>query len=297
MTKERIGWIGTGVMGAAMAKRLLDAGYALTVYNRTKSKAELLLDAGAEWAGDPRATAGASDIVISIVGYPRDVEEVYLGEVGVLSADDLPRIVIDMTTSSPDLATRIAAEAQRKGVHSIDAPVSGGDVGAKNGTLSIMMGGDESAIETVRPILEYLGQRITRLGGPGSGQHTKMVNQILISTMMIGACEGLMYAGHAGLDLKKVIEAVGSGAAGSWTINNLGPRIADRNFEPGFYVEHFIKDMNIALAEGRRMNLSMPGLALAEQLYEAVQAQGYGRKGTHALMLALESLSGVHVSD
>jgi len=288
---ERIGWIGTGVMGASMAGRLIDAGYALTVYNRTKAKAQPLLDRGAQWADSPAAAAQGADVVATIVGYARDVEEVILGQAGVLAASKAPRVIVDFTTSSPDLAQRIAREAAGRGVQSLDAPVSGGDVGARNGTLSIMVGGDAAALDTVRPILAHLGQKITHVGPHGSGQHTKMVSQILIATMMIGVCEGLLYAQRAGLDPLKVIEAVGSGAAGSWSINNLGPRIVKRDFAAGFYVEHFLKDMGIALAEARRMNLTLPGLALAEQLYRAVAAHGHGRSGTQALMIALERLS------
>lgn len=290
---KTVGWIGTGVMGAAMASRLLDAGYSLRVFNRTRTKAEPLLARGAQWAESPAVAADGADVAVSIVGYPHDVQETFLGTAGVLAAARPPRIVIDMTTSSPDLARTIAQRAGGRGIKSLDAPVSGGDVGARNGTLSIMVGGEESALAALRPMLEHLGKKITLLGGPGAGQHTKMVNQILIATMMIGVCEGLIYAQRAGLDPMQVIEAVGSGAAGSWSINNLGPRIARRDFAPGFYVEHFIKDMGIALAEARRMSLSLPGLAMAEQLYQSVRAHGHGRSGTQALMLALESLSAI----
>ena len=290
---KRIGWIGTGVMGASMAGRLIDAGYALTVFNRTRAKAQTLLDRGAAWADSPAAAAEGADVVATIVGYPHDVEEVILGQAGVLAASSPPRILIDFTTSSPDLAQRIAREAASGGVASLDAPVSGGDVGARNGTLSIMVGGDAAALNALRPMLEHLGKKITHLGLPGAGQHTKMVNQILIATMMIGVCEGLIYARRAGLDPMQVIEAVGSGAAGSWSILNLGPRIVKRDFNPGFYVEHFLKDMGIALTEARRMNLSLPGLVLAEQLYQSVRAHGHGRSGTQALMLALEKMSAI----
>lgn len=288
---ERIGWIGTGVMGASMAGRLIDAGYALTVFNRTRARVQALLDRGAAWADSPADAAEGADVVATIVGYPRDVEQVILGEAGVLAASKPPPIIIDFTTSSPDLAQRIAHEAATREIAALDAPVSGGDIGARNGTLSIMVGGDAAALDSIRPILAHLGQKVTHLGPPGSGQHTKMVNQILIATMMIGVCEGLLYAHRAGLDPLRVIEAVGSGAAGSWSINNLGPRIVKRDFAPGFYVEHFLKDMGIALAEARRMNLALPGLALAEQLYRAVEAHGHGRSGMQALTLALERLS------
>jgi 3-hydroxyisobutyrate dehydrogenase len=291
--KTRIGWIGTGVMGRWMCQHLLTTGYQGTVYNRTRDKAWPLLDAGAAWADTPRAVAERSDAVFAIVGFPRDVREVFLGPQGALAGSKPGTILVDMTTSEPSLAQEIAATAKGRGVGSIDAPVSGGDVGAKNAALSIMVGGDDEVVEAARPLLECMGKTIVHQGPAGAGQHTKMVNQVLIATAMVGVCEALLYGYKAGLDLKTVLQSVGGGAAASWSLNNLGPRIIDRNFEPGFFVEHFIKDMGIALDEARRMNLSLPGLALANQLYLAVQAQGWGRKGTHALMLALEQLSNV----
>jgi len=289
----RIGWIGTGVMGASMCGHLIDAGFSATVYSRTRSKAEPLLAKGAAWADSPRAVAEVSDIVFSIVGFPADVREATLGENGSLSGCRAGSILVDMTTSEPALAIEIAEAAAAKGVASIDAPVSGGDVGAREARLSIMIGGDAEAVESLQPCWQAMGKTIVRQGGPGAGQHTKMVNQTLIATGMIGVCEALLYAHKAGLDLDTVLPSVASGAAGSWSLSNLGPRIIARNFDPGFFVEHFIKDMGIALAEARRMNLSLPGLALAEQLYQAVAAQGHARDGTHALMLALASLSDV----
>ncbi len=291
--KTRVGWIGTGVMGRWMCQHLMTKGYHATVYNRTKDKAAPLLDAGAEWADTPQKVAARADVIFAIVGFPKDVREVFLGSQGALSGARAGGILVDMTTSEPSLAREIYDAAKAKGVGSVDAPVSGGDVGAKNAALSIMVGGDADAVEAVRPLLECMGKTIVHQGGPGAGQHTKMVNQVLIATNMIGVCEALLYGYKAGLDLKTVLQSVGGGAAASWSLNNLGPRIIDRNFEPGFFVEHFIKDMHIALDEAERMNLALPGLALAKQLYEAVRAQGYGRKGTHALMLALEHLSNV----
>jgi 3-hydroxyisobutyrate dehydrogenase len=291
--KTRIGWIGTGVMGQSMCRHVLAKGYSVTVYNRSREKARPLLDAGAAWADTPRALAERSDVVFAIVGFPKDVREVFLGPQGALAGSRPGMILVDMTTSEPSLAREIYEAAKAKGVASVDAPVSGGDVGAKNAALSIMIGGDADAVEAIRPLLECMGKTIIHQGPAGAGQHTKMVNQVLIATNMIGVCEGLLYGYKAGLDLKTVLQSVGVGAAGSWSLNNLGPRIMDRNFEPGFFVEHFIKDMGIALDEARRMNLCLPGLALAHQLYVAVQAQGWGRKGTHALMLALEQLSGI----
>jgi 3-hydroxyisobutyrate dehydrogenase len=291
--KTRIGWIGTGVMGRWMCQHLISKGYRATVYNRSRDKAGPLLDAGAAWADTPRAVAERSDVAFAIVGFPRDVREVFLGPQGALAGSRPGAIFVDMTTSEPSLAREIYDAARAKGVASVDAPVSGGDVGARNATLSIMVGGDAEAVEAVRPLLECLGKTIIHQGPAGAGQHTKMVNQVLIATNMIGVCEALLYGYKAGLDLKTVLQSVGGGAAASWSLNNLGPRIIDRNFEPGFFVEHFIKDMGIALEEARRMDLSLPGLALANQLYLAVKAQGFGRKGTQALMLALEHLSNV----
>lgn len=291
--KTRVGWIGTGVMGRWMCQHLITKGYKATVYNRTKEKARPLLDAGAAWGDSPRAVAERSDAVFAIVGFPRDVREVFLGTQGALGGSRPGTLLVDMTTSEPSLAREIYEAAKANGVGSIDAPVSGGDLGAKNATLSIMVGGDADAVEAARPLLECMGKTIVHQGPAGAGQHTKMVNQILIATNMIGVCEALLYGYKAGLDLKTVLQSVGGGAAASWSPNNLGPRIIDRNFEPGFFVEHFVKDMGIALDEAKRMHLALPGLALANQLYLALQAQGWGRKGTHALMLALEQLSNV----
>jgi 3-hydroxyisobutyrate dehydrogenase len=291
--KTRVGWVGTGVMGRWMCQHLISKGYRATVYNRTKDKAGPLLQAGAEWTDSPQKVAERSDVVFAIVGFPRDVREVFLGGQGALAGCKAGTVLVDMTTSEPSLAREIYEAAKAKGVGSVDAPVSGGDVGAKNAALSIMVGGDADAVEAVRPLLECMGKTVVHQGGAGAGQHTKMVNQVLIATNMIGVCEALLYGCKAGLDLKTVLQSVGGGAAASWSLNNLGPRIIDRNFEPGFFVEHFIKDMGIALDEARRMNLALPGLALANQLYLAVKAQGYGRKGTQALMLALEHLSNI----
>ena len=289
----RIGWVGTGVMGRWMCQHLMTKGYAATVYNRTKERAQPLLDAGATWADTPADVARRSDVVFAIVGFPKDVREVFLGSKGMLTVARPGLALVDMTTSEPSLAREIHEAAKTKGVASLDAPVSGGDVGAKNAALSIMVGGEADVVEALRPLLEGMGKTIVHQGPPGAGQHTKMVNQILIASNMVGVCEALLYGWKAGLDLKTVLQSVGGGAAASWSLNNLGPRIIDRNFEPGFFVEHFIKDMGIALDEAKRMNLALPGLALANQLYLAVQAQGFGRKGTQALYLALEKLSGI----
>jgi len=291
--KTRIGWIGTGVMGRWMCQHLITKGYKATVYNRSKDKLQPLLELGAAAADSPKKVAEASDVVFAIVGFPKDVREVFLGANGALAGSKQGNILVDMTTSDPSLAIEIHAAAKAKGVQALDAPVSGGDVGAKNAALSIMIGGDKSTVETVTPLFECMGKTIIHQGAPGAGQHTKMVNQILISSNMVALCEGLLYGYKAGLDLETVFKSVSVGAAGSKALEVLGPRIMARNFEPGFYVEHFIKDMGIALAEAEKMNLSLPGLGLAKQLYEAVRAQGYGRKGTQALMLALEAISGI----
>jgi 3-hydroxyisobutyrate dehydrogenase len=291
--KTRIGWIGTGVMGSSMCGHLLDAGFSATVFNRTKAKADGLLTKGAAWADNPRAVAETSDCVFTIVGYPSDVRSVILGQDGVLAGCRPGMIVADMTTSEPSLAVEIAEAAAGTGVAAIDAPVSGGDVGAREARLSIMIGGDKEAVNALTPCWEAMGKTIVHQGGPGAGQHTKMVNQVLIATGMIGVCEALLYGYRAGLDLETVMKSVASGAAGSWSLSNLGPRIIQNNFDPGFFVEHFIKDMGIALEESKRMGLSMPGLALGHQLYLSLQANGHGRDGTHALELALASLSGI----
>jgi 3-hydroxyisobutyrate dehydrogenase len=289
----RVGWVGTGVMGTSMCGHVLDAGYSLTITTRTRERAAPLLERGASWADSSADVAAAADVVFSIVGYPSDVRAVVLGEDGVLAGASRGSTFVDMTTSEPALAVEIHAEARERGVDAIDAPVSGGDVGAREGTLSIMVGGDETAVEHVRPLLETMGKTIVHQGGPGAGQHTKMVNQILIATGMIGVCEALLYGYKAGLDLECVMDSVASGAAGSWSLSNYGPRMLAGDFAPGFVVDHFVKDMGIALAEAKRAKLSLPGLALAEQLYVALQAQGGGRKGTHSLIQALASLSDI----
>ena len=291
--KTRIGWIGTGVMGRSMVGHLMAAGYEATIYNRTSAKTDDLVARGAKRAASPKAVAEASDIVFAIVGFPRDVREVFLGDEGLLAGSRPGSVLVDMTTSEPSLAVEIYDAAKSKGVASIDAPVSGGDIGAKEARLSIMVGGDQPVVDALQPLLSVMGKTIVHQGGRGAGQHTKMVNQILISTNMIGVCEALLYAFKAGLDLNTVLQSVSPGAAGSWSLSNLGPRMIAGNFDPGFFVEHFLKDMGIALAESRRMGLALPGLALAEQLYRAVEAQGMGRNGTHALLLALAHLSNV----
>jgi 3-hydroxyisobutyrate dehydrogenase len=291
--QTRVGWIGTGVMGQSMCGHIVAKGYKATVYSRSKEKAKGLLDKGAAWADTPKAVAEKSDIIFAIVGFPPDVREVFLGKEGALAGCRPGCILVDMTTSEPSLAREIYEAAKAKSVAGVDAPVSGGDVGAKNAALSIMVGGDTDAVEAVKPLFECMGKTIVHQGPAGAGQHTKMVNQILVASSMIGVCEALLYAHKSGLDATTVLQSVTTGAANSWSLQNLGPRIIARNFEPGFFVEHFIKDMGIALKECERMGICLPGLALVHQLYVAVRAQGLGRKGTQALMLALETISNI----
>lgn len=289
--KTTIGWMGTGVMGNSMCGHLMAAGYQAVVYTRTRAKAETLIQKGAKWADTPKELASRCDVVFGIVGFPSDVEQVFLSPEGALAGARPGTILVDMTTSKPSLAVEIHDRAKAKGVFSLDAPVTGGDIGAKNAALSIMVGGETEALEAVRPLFSAMGKIIVHHGPAGSGQNAKMVNQILIAGNMVGVCEALTYAFRAGLDVEKVLQSVSSGAAGSFSLNSLGPRILKGDFEPGFYVEHFIKDMGIALEESRRMGLFMPGLALVQQLYLAVQAQGMGKKGTQALILALQRMA------
>ncbi len=292
-SNTRVGWIGTGVMGTSMCGHLMSNGYPATIFSRTRDRAKTLLDRGATWADSPKAAAENSDVLFAIVGFPADVREVFLGPNGALAGSSPGKVLVDMTTSEPSLAREIYDAAKAQSADSVDAPVSGGDIGAREARLSIMIGGDKDVVERLRPLFECMGKTIIHQGPAGSGQHTKMVNQILIATGMIGVCEALLYGFKAGLDLNTVLESVSGGAAGSWSLTNYAPRMLKGNFDPGFFVEHFIKDMGIALAESKRMNLSLPGLALAEQLYVALKAQGHGRKGTQSLILALAKLSSV----
>lgn len=291
MTKK-IGWIGTGVMGSSMCMHLIKAGNKAYVYNRTKSKADQLVAEGATWCNSPAEVAKQADIIFTIVGYPIDVEQTILGENGVLAHADSGKIIVDMTTSEPVLAQRIAEESTAKGVGVLDAPVSGGDLGARNATLAIMVGGEQKTFDEVNPLFEIMGSNIKLMGKAGAGQHTKMCNQILIAGTMIGTVESLLYAYKADMNLNEVIDVIGSGAAGSWSINNLGRRIADDDFNPGFFIKHFVKDMGIALDEAKRMNLSLPGLALVNQFYISAMALGYEELGTQALYKVLEKMNG-----
>lgn len=278
-----IGFIGTGVMGKSMAKNLIKAGYELLVYNRTKSKAQELIELGAAWKDSPAEIAKEADTVITMVGYPKDVRELYLGEGRVIENAKKGSYLIDMTTSSPKLAVEIYKEAKGRGLYALDAPVSGGDVGAREATLSIMVGGDREAFEEVKPIFEAVGKNIVLQGKAGAGQHTKMSNQIAIASNMIGVCEAMAYAKKAGLDPKLVLKSIESGAAGSWSLSNLAPRMLDGDFRPGFYIKHFIKDMKIALESAEEMGLKTPGLKLALSLYEELAEKGEEDSGTQAL--------------
>lgn len=278
-----IGFIGTGVMGKSMAGHLLDAGYQLTVYTRTKEKAADLLEKGAVWSETPREVAQKADVIFTIVGYPSDVEEIYLGEDGLIANGKQGSYLIDMTTSTPSLAKKIYEQAKENGMNALDAPVSGGDVGAREAKLAIMVGGDNEAFLKVEPLLNILGTNIVHQGVAGAGQHTKMCNQIAIASNMIGVSEAIIYAQKAGLDPETVLKSISTGAAGSWSLSNLAPRMINGNFEPGFYIKHFIKDMKIALDEAKRMDMEVPGLSLALSLYEQLAGKGEENSGTQAL--------------
>jgi 3-hydroxyisobutyrate dehydrogenase len=291
LSSLRISWIGTGVMGRSMCGHLLAHGARVAVFTRTREKAQPLLDRGAVWADSPRAAAGQGDVVFTMLGFPADVRVVYFSENGLLADVRRNAVLVDMTTTEPSLAIEIAQAAAAREAAALDAPVSGGDVGAQNATLAIMVGGDVSALDRVRPLLEAMGRTVVHEGPPGTGQHTKMCNQIVIAGTMIGVCESLLYGACAGLDLNTMLQSIRGGAAGCWTLENLAPRVLKGNFDPGFMVDHFIKDMGIALDEAARMHLALPGLALVRQLYLAVAAQGHARSGTHALYLALKDLS------
>lgn len=284
MGKERIAFIGTGVMGASIVKHLLQNGHEVTVYTRTKEKAEPLIALGASWASSPAEAFKEKDIALTMVGYPADVEEVYFGENGLFQTAKAGNIVIDMTTSEPTLAKKLYAHAQTLGIEALDAPVSGGDVGAQNGTLSIMVGGDQITFNRAVPVLQQFGANIVYQGEAGAGQHAKMCNQIVIASGMIGVCESLAYGLKAGLDLSTVLQSISSGAAGSWSLSNLAPRMIKEDYAPGFYIKHFVKDMKIALDESKKMGISLPGLALAYEMYEKLIEAGYGENGTQALL-------------
>ncbi len=288
---KKIGWVGTGVMGHSMCRHLMEAGFQVSLYSRTREKAADLIASGASWCDSPREVAEASDVVFSIVGMPSDVREVFLSDQGVLAGCQPGNIVVDMTTSEPQLAIEIAEAAQALKVHAVDAPVSGGDIGAKSGTLSIMIGGAADVVAALEPCWKAMGKTYVRQGEAGCGQHAKIVNQILVAAGMIGVCESLLYAQQSGLNLETVLKSVSSGAAGSWALSNLAPRIVSGQFDPGFFVDHFVKDLGIAMQESKRMSLKLPGLELACELYDRVVERGDGQLGTHALQMTLSEMS------
>lgn len=282
--KQKVGFIGLGVMGQSMAKHILQAGYPLYVYTRTKEKAKGLIQLGATWINSISELSKECEFIITMIGYPKDVEDVYLGENGIISSAKPGTYVIDMTTSQPSLAKKIYEQAKLKNIQSLDAPVSGGDIGAREARLAIMVGGDKDAFDHCLPLFEIMGQNIVYQGEAGSGQHTKMCNQIAIAAGMIGVCEAISYAKKSGLDPANVLKSITTGAAGSWSLSNLAPRMLSDDFEPGFYIKHFIKDMGIALEESNAMELYTPGLELAYKLYEQLAKAGYEEEGTQALV-------------
>jgi 3-hydroxyisobutyrate dehydrogenase len=284
MAALNIAFIGTGVMGRSMAAHLLKGGHTLHVFNRTKARAQPLLDAGAHWHATAGAAAANADFVFTIVGFPLDVEETYFAPQGILAHAKPGAVLIDMTTSSPLLAQRIATAAAQRNLGALDAPVSGGDIGAKQARLVIMVGGDAATFDRAKPLLELMGKNIVRQGGPGAGQHCKMANQISIASIMMSWCEALTYAQKAGLDPTRVIESIGGGAAASWSLNNLAPRALKGDFAPGFYVKHFLKDMRIALESAEAMKLELPGLKLAKKLYDEIARRGWEEHGTQILL-------------
>ncbi len=290
--KPVIGWIGTGVMGNSMLSHLIDKGYETCVFTRTREKAENVLSKGARWCSSIPDLCEHADLVFTMVGFPEDVSQVYLSTNGILNHARSGSVLVDMTTTSPALSVKIFETAVSKKLFFLDAPVSGGDTGARNATLSVMVGGEHAVFEAVEPFFNIMGRKIIYQGKAGSGMHTKMCNQIQIAGTMIGMCESLLYGARAGLDLPVMLSSISGGAAACWSLDNLAPRILRRDFEPGFFADHFIKDMGIALEESRRMEISLPGLALVNQLYVSVKALGYGKKGTQALMLALEKMAG-----
>lgn len=289
MSSKTIGFVGTGVMGKSMAGHLIDKGYEVNVYNRTKSKADDLVEKGANWCDSIATLSEKSDIIISIVGYPKDVESIYLSQDGILNHAKANSIVIDMTTSSPALAHDIYEKAKERNIKSLDAPVSGGDVGAKNAALTIMVGGDQEAYNQVEDIFNLLGKNVVYQGKSGNGQHTKLSNQIAIAAGMLGVAEAIIYAEEAGLDIDKVFNSIEHGAAGSWSLSNLGPRMVKEDYAPGFYVKHFIKDMKLAIEESEKMGLYMPGLLKAKEVYDALSEAGYDDNGTQAVIQLLKN--------
>ena len=288
--KTNIGWIGTGIMGAPMCGHIISGGYSSFVYNRSREKAVDLIYNGAVWCDSPTEVAEKSDIIFTIVGHPSDVRNVYFGDEGIFGADVADKILVDMTTTEPSLAVEIYNRGKEQNAYAVDAPVSGGDIGAKNAKLSIMVGGEKEIVELIMPLLSLLGHQIVYEGGPGAGQHTKMCNQITVASIMIGICEALVYCQKAGLDEQTMIKTICAGAGSSWLMENLAPKIAEGDYDPGFMVDHIIKDLGIAISEAEKMNLKLPGLELAKNLYDKTKELGHGRLGTQALILALKEL-------
>lgn len=284
LKQEKIAFIGTGVMGTSIVKHLLNNNYEVTIYTRTKSKASTLIELGAKWAETPIEASVDKDVIFTMVGFPQDVEQVYCGENGIFQTAKKGAIVVDLTTSEPTLAKKIYQIAKEREIYSLDAPVSGGDIGAQKGILSIMVGGDKEVFDKMLPVFEVFGENIVYQGEAGNGQHTKMCNQLLIATNMIGVCESISYGLKAGLDLERVLQSISTGAAGSWSLSNLGPKMLKGDFEPGFYIKHFIKDMKIAIDEADRMGLDLPGVKLSKDLYNHLLERGYGDNGTQALV-------------
>jgi 3-hydroxyisobutyrate dehydrogenase len=290
VNKQRVGWIGTGVMGGPMCAHLLAAGYPVSVTSRTRSKADGLIKQGASWCDAPAQVAAQSDIVFTTVGRPDEVREVYFGEQGVFTGLRAGMVVIDMGTTPPSLTKEITDQAQALSAHAVDAPVSGGDIGARNASLSVMAGGEEEIVNTVKPLLGCMAANIAFMGEAGNGQHTKMANQLAVAGTMIGVCEALIYAARAGVDLEKLVSVISKGAAGCWTLDNLAPRIIKGDDKPGFMVDHFVKDLGIALQESEQMGLNLPGLELASRLYLQLQEIGHGQSGTQALIHAIRKI-------
>lgn len=290
MSRQRIGWIGTGVMGAPMCGHLLAAGYAASVTSRTRSKADALIEQGASWCETPAEVAAQADIVFTTVGRPEEVREVYFGEQGVFAGLQAGAIAVDMGTTPPSLTREIAERAISLGAHTVDAPVSGGDIGARNASLSVMAGGEEGIVDSIRPLFDCMASTVAWMGEAGNGQHTKMANQLAVAGTMIGVCEALVYAARAGVELEKLVSVISKGAAGCWTLDNLAPRIISGDDAPGFMVDHFVKDLGIALGECEQMGIKLPGLELANQLYRQLQAIGHGESGTQALIHAIRKI-------
>ncbi|MEG0286180.1 MULTISPECIES: NAD(P)-dependent oxidoreductase [Vagococcus] len=281
---KKIGFIGTGVMGASIVKHLLKANYEVMVYNRTQSKTDELIELGATWGETPEKVAASSELIFSMVGFPEDVEEIYYGSEGIFQTDIAGKILVDMTTSTPSLAQKIARDAKFRHGFALDAPVSGGDLGAKNGTLTTMVGGEEEIYEEIKAVLEVFSGKVNLQGAAGSGQHTKMANQIMIAGTMTGMTELLVYAKAAKLDVEKVIDTVGGGSAANWSLTNYSPRILRQDYTPGFFVKHFVKDLNIALAEAEKMDIDLPATKEARNLYNQLIDKGFENDGTQALI-------------